>query len=238
VTRPYRVLIFDLFGTVVHFRTAVPYAGGPAYDWLRRPLADLCPELELDGLAAALLDVSREIAAARPPHYREVPSSERFRRALARLRQGGDHVATAGALSEAHMAHLAAQTELPAGHGELLRELAGRRRLGLLSNFDHGPTARAILARHAIAPYFASIVISAEHGRRKPHPAIFETALAELGVAASEALYIGDTHEDDVVGARAAGIDVAWLDRMGRDLDPPPTHRIAALPDLRALLGD
>lgn len=49
----------------------------------------------------------------------------------------------------------------------------------------------------------------------KPAPAFFAAALAELGVAAGEAVLIGDDLADDIGGAQAAGID-AILVRTGK----------------------
>lgn len=234
MTRSYRALLLDLFGTVVHFRSSPTAA--PAFTWLREPLARVCPGLALEPFVEALVAVSQEIAAARAPDYREVPSSERFRRALGRL-MAAVPAGAARTLSLAHMAHLSAQTELPAGHAALLRELAGHHRLALVSNFDHAPTARAILERFALVDCFGAVVISDEHGRRKPHPAIFRAALARLAVDTAATLYVGDSVEEDVVGARAVGLDVAWIDRRGRGkAEPPPTYVLPTLPDLRALL--
>ena len=53
-------------------------------------------------------------------------------------------------------------------------------------------------------------------GARKPDPAIFDAALELAGVRApSEALHVGDTPEEDVAGAEAAGIRCLLLDRDG-----------------------
>jgi putative hydrolase of the HAD superfamily len=51
-----------------------------------------------------------------------------------------------------------------------------------------------------------AIVLSGEVGARKPEPAIFERALAELGVEPTEALFVGDRLVDDVAGAAAVGM--------------------------------
>jgi len=230
VSRRYQAVVLDLFGTVVHFR------GRPdaAAEWLRAPLTALRPGLEFEPFRRALFEVSSSIAAARAPEHHEVTSRQRFARALALVGVADD--ATAEALSLAHMAHLADHTLLPAGHAELLGDLAADHRLGLVSNFDHAPTACAVLARHGIEHHFAVRVISADFGRRKPHPAIFATALAQLGVAAPEALYVGDTHADDVVGALAAGMDVAWLaPPQAAERAPRATYRIDSLAQLHGL---
>ena len=51
-----------------------------------------------------------------------------------------------------------------------------------------------------------AVVLSGEVGARKPEPAIFEAALAALGVDAAAALFVGDRLVDDVAGAAAVGM--------------------------------
>jgi putative hydrolase of the HAD superfamily len=229
-------VLFDLFGTVVHFVPPPPGAARGTYEWLRGPLEALRPGLPFEEFRRALLEVSAAMHEAHAPDHREHPSRERFRRALARFDATPDP-AVAEALSLAHMAHLVEQTSMPASHLELLHALSGHYRLGLVSNFDHAPTAQAILARYAVHRYFDVTLISDDYGRRKPHPSIFEEALFRLGVTPAEALYVGDSAAHDVVGAQGIGLDVAWINRHGDDPpDPPPTHVLRELAELRALL--
>jgi putative hydrolase of the HAD superfamily len=49
-------------------------------------------------------------------------------------------------------------------------------------------------------------VLSDEAGARKPARAIFEVALAQLGLDPLEALFVGDRSVDDVAGAAAVGM--------------------------------
>jgi HAD superfamily hydrolase (TIGR01549 family) len=234
VTRVYRVLLFDLFGTVVHFVAPPPGAARGSYEWLRAPLAEHHPAVPFDDFRRALLEVSSELVSERSVEHREVPSRERFRRVLVRVNVDP---AAAEALSLHHMAHLAERTSMPAEHRTLLHDLAARYRLGLVSNFDHAPTAHAILARFEVRDRFEVILISDAFGRRKPHASIFQAALAELDATPAETLYIGDTPADDIVGARAAGMDVAWINRSGdAPPDPGPTYTLRSLSDLRAIL--
>src|SRR5262249_31918277 len=46
-----------------------------------------------------------------------------------------------------------------------------------------------------------AIVDSRSHGRVKPHPTIFQTALERLGVLAEQAAMVGDSLAEDVEGA-------------------------------------
>ena len=79
-----------------------------------------------------------------------------------------------------------------------------------------------------LEPLLDGIVTSAEAGARKPAPAIFEQALELAGVPADDAIHVGDTLDEDVAGARAAGIEPVLIrrgERPGRagradDLEP------------------
>jgi putative hydrolase of the HAD superfamily len=82
-------------------------------------------------------------------------------------------------------------------------------RLGVVSNSD-GRVEQALRAA-GLRNYFDVVIDSALVGVEKPDPRIFYAALAALGVAPDEALYVGDLFEIDVVGARAAGIEAVLL---------------------------
>ena len=238
--------MFDLFGTVVQFKPQVPAVevAGTAWrstmGWLRETAERELPHVAFDDLLPALMQVTEEIVRQRPPEYLEVPSREHFRRALLRVGIATEQAPDiAERLSLAHMAHLASMTVLPPAHAPLLNELAQRYRLALVSNFDHGPTARRVLSDHGVADCFHTTVISAEFGRRKPHVAIFAAALQGVGARADEALFIGDSVGDDVLGAHAAGVPVAWLNAKNAPLPPgtrPPQHVITRLTELPSVL--
>ena len=70
-----------------------------------------------------------------------------------------------------------------------------------------------------LAELLDGTVTSAEAGSRKPDPEIFELALELAGCDADDALHVGDTAEEDVAGARAAGIRSLLIDRDGRGGD-------------------
>ncbi|WP_226913326.1 HAD family hydrolase [Gephyromycinifex aptenodytis] len=52
-------------------------------------------------------------------------------------------------------------------------------------------------------------------GVGKPDPAIFTRAMELVGTPREQTLVVGDTLPTDVVGGRAAGLRVAWLQRTG-----------------------
>ncbi len=97
--------------------------------------------------------------------------------------------------------------------------LAGLRSRGLrlvvVSNWD--VSLPEVLARAGLAELLDGVVTSAGVGAPKPDPAIFAVALALAGVAAHEAIHVGDSPTHDVAGARAAGIEPVLLRRAGTE---------------------
>lgn len=114
----------------------------------------------------------------------------------------------------------------------VLEELRGLGlRIGLISNT--GRDLPAFVRHHALHVDIA--LSSRAHGRTKPHPSIFEAALDALGIGSREAVMVGDSLEDDVEGARRAGIRPILLDREGRH--PRFEPRLTDLYGLPAALG-
>ena len=65
-----------------------------------------------------------------------------------------------------------------------------------------------------LASYLDLIVTSREVGSNKSDPRIFLAALERAGVEASQALYMGDQYNPDIVGPREVGISAVLLDRF------------------------
>jgi putative hydrolase of the HAD superfamily len=98
---------------------------------------------------------------------------------------------------------------LPDAHG-VLRALHERGfHLGVISNWDE--RLRPLLARLDLDGHFDSITISCEVGAEKPDARIFAAGLQAAGVEASAAWHVGDSLEQDVRGAQAAGMNAFWI---------------------------
>ena len=98
---------------------------------------------------------------------------------------------------------------LPGTHS-MLAALKGRYRLGLLSNFTHGPAAQAILDRLGVAQFLEVTVISGDIGYRKPHGQAFGVLRDRFGVPGDQIAFVGDDLDNDVHGARQAGLLPIW----------------------------
>jgi HAD superfamily hydrolase (TIGR01509 family) len=89
-------------------------------------------------------------------------------------------------------------------------------RLAVVSNSD-GRAEEGLVAA-GLRDRFELVVDSQLVGFEKPDPRIFAYALRMMDLTPSEALYVGDLYEVDVVGARRAGMDVILLDPEGKHL--------------------
>lgn len=83
--------------------------------------------------------------------------------------------------------------------------------LGLISNVDRDITP--LLNELGLASLLQVVVTSQNAGFNKPQPGIFQEALRRAGVRASEAIYVGDQYQIDVVGANQVGMKGVLLDR-------------------------
>jgi len=92
---------------------------------------------------------------------------------------------------------------------------------GVVSNSNG--SARALLDGAGLGAALDFVIDSAVVGVEKPDPRIFHLGLERAGVAAHEAVYIGDLYSVDVLGSRAAGLGAVLLDPRGfwgpRDCD-------------------
>jgi putative hydrolase of the HAD superfamily len=102
-----------------------------------------------------------------------------------------------------------------------LRELAARGlKIGLISN-----SHRCLVSfeqHFALDGLIAAAISSSEHGYLKPHPSIFESALARADVSAAESVMVGDSYAHDVEGARQVGMRGILVQRSPRTLVPVP----------------
>jgi putative hydrolase of the HAD superfamily len=219
-------LLLDALGTLVALRPPAP-----------RLQAELAARF---GVAISPAEADRAIAAE-ISYYRSHLDDGRDPAALADLRER---------CAEALRRALPPTPELarvgtPALTGALLASLqfepfadarpvleaahAAGRRLVVVSNWD--VSLHEVLARLGLAPLLDGIVTSAEAGARKPAVEIFSHALEIAGAGAADAIHVGDSVEEDVVGARAAEIEPVLVRRDGSP-GPDGVRTITTLTEL------
>lgn len=235
-----RAVILDLGHTIIDF--------GPAEDTLLATytevlelLADLA-HAELPTTAAMIDGVTRRIFAATNDSYlredlEELDILALFDEALQAL---GFHLDAALIREIAVREHraLASGEVLPTANRDAVRRLKeSGLKLGLVSNVTLLPEMmREDMERLGLLEYFDVTVFSSEEMIRKPHPRIYQAALARLEVSPAEAIFVGDRLKEDVRGPKELGLR-AVLTTQFRQEDPagavvPPDAVIASLSEL------
>ncbi|MEF3303767.1 HAD family hydrolase [Paenibacillus sp. GYB003] len=99
---------------------------------------------------------------------------------------------------------------------EAVAKLSGAYRLGIITNGGKEQQER-VMNRLGLADYIAGdlVVASNRSGVRKPNPAIFRSALSAAGVRPGEAVMVGDSWKNDILGAVKCGMNAVWLNRAG-----------------------
>lgn len=206
-----KAILFDFDGTLAHFT-------GDYANFVASFRSDLNLEAcDMNTFAARLAQEER----------REGPGTLRqsLETVLGSLEQRLP--ADLGALTERAIADYCNHLELLPGAEEVL-ELCRVHSLPLaLITNAHADGQWAAVRSLGLEPYFTSILISGDErvAVRKPHPRIFELALAALGTRAEETLMVGDNLEADIRGALACGMQAVYL---GQETGPA----FETLPDI------
>ena len=95
----------------------------------------------------------------------------------------------------------------------ILKTLHGKYKLGIISNFAIPECIDELLKFHGLTELLDIIVVSAAVNKRKPSPEIFKNALKTLGVSATETVFVGDTLDADIDGAKGVGMKAVYIQR-------------------------
>lgn len=193
-SREFPVILFDASGVLFHPQ--------PSFAQLYKKFLDSQGEtFELERVEQALVDVMREFnRRAEEEEFFELKPQLWAAHIFSNLRLEQDRI------KKLHSAWIDfASSELkmviPQGSVDLLQELKDRGyRLGLVSNWQG---LLSDFVRHQdMMDLFQLVLTAADVGFYKPRPEIFEAALEDLGVEASQCVFVGGSYAADIVGAR------------------------------------
>lgn len=110
-------------------------------------------------------------------------------------------------------------------------------RLHICSNGFHEVQYRKLRAS-ALLDYFDTIILSEDAGANKPSKQFFDYAFSQTGAVASKTLMIGDNFKTDILGAKAAGLDVMFFNRKPQTVSvtEPVNFEVHSLPEVQQLL--
>ena len=126
---------------------------------------------------------------------------------------------------------------------DLLEELSAEYTLGLLSNYPCTFSVTESLRALGLLEFFPTVVVSADVGYAKPHPATYDTLLNGVGMEADACVYVGDNWLADIQGAKRAGMRAVWVREHipyesfpQQEGDHPADAELDSVTDLPALL--
>jgi putative hydrolase of the HAD superfamily len=232
---PIRAIGFDLDDTLCLYIPIAVRARRQAFAELVQPLLGTDVETIDRAYQQAFWQMMEEIR--REPwrsHYLrsgEPTRTETMRRMLALLGVPPDGLAER--LSARYLELREGQLQLFEDTLPVLSALREQYPLFVITN---GPALeqRRELRLLGLEPYFDLVAIEGELGVGKPDPAIFLHVQERLRLPGEQILFVGNSWEHDVQGARRVGWQAAWLNREGA---PPPEPDTPVLRSLRELLS-
>lgn len=244
----YKAILFDCYGTLIDFPTQRFIAA----------IAEICRNqgisCEAERCWETWLEVGRTMNAVPypevstegtrkqpaylisgpPPPFRPYREewAEQFERTFAALGGKGD-----GARAYEDLRRLLSTAKAYPDVHPALAALNRRYVTAILSNADDD-FIFPCLERNQLR--FSQVITSEVARSYKPWPDIFWLGAERLGLALTDILYVGDSPIADVLGARSAGLAVAWLNRHEATLPervPAPDYEITSLAALDTLLS-
>ena len=221
------VVLFDFFGTLVDYdpsRTAQGYRRTHAL------LGELGTAIGYAEMLSTWDDVAGRFDAASDEDDHELSMLD-VGAALLHEVLGRVEAAEVAAFVAVYLEEWSQGVRPIDGVPTLVRSLAQDHRLAVVTN-THSPTlVPGRLAAMGIAECFEAVVTSVEVGWRKPHPAIYDAALAAMATTADQCTFVGDTRGPDYDGPRAHGMRALLIDPDARH-DIPDADRVGSVLDL------
>ena len=219
---------FDADGTLWDFEGVMRHALGCALAELRRLVPSVPDSLSIETLIAIRNQVAEEQKDRGLTH--EAIRLEAFKRTLQFIKSPDDDIAVH--LNALYLKHRFEDILL---FDDVLPTLEGLQRdymMGLLSNGNTYPE------RCGLESYFQFVVFAQDYGIQKPDPRLFEIAIERAGCTKRQLLHVGDSFQNDIVGAKQAGIKSVWLNRHREDkkTKEQPDFEISSLRELIKIL--
>lgn len=223
------VILFDFFGTLVRYEPDWTTLGYPRS---RALVAELGWEFGHDEFVTTWGVASRELEARCSASLRE-PSMIEYAAAFARHVEIELSGQSLRALATTFNTEWSAPIHPIDGAGEMLVTLGRTHRFGIVSNTNDSEMVPRLAAKYFADVSFEHIVLSVSHGFRKPHPSIYEAALARFEAESARAVFVGDSFEPDYAGPVATGMRALLIDPTSKH-PIPAANRLASVLDVAA----
>lgn len=205
---PIKAVLFDLDDTLWPIAPVIMQAEIQLHDWLTSHAPTVARQHSIDQLRQRRM----ALLLAEPRHALDLTA---LRQAV--LREAFEHCGEELAKLEHAMAVFIKARNTVTPFDDVHPVLTSLKAHVLLGSVSNGA---ADLEAIGMAHHFSFSIAAHNFGRAKPDPAIFHVACEQLGVAPSEAAYVGDDPALDVEGAQKAGLQGIWLNRPAAGESP------------------
>lgn len=222
-----KLLMFDLDDTLWPCKPTIIAAENTLYEWMQRRVPQITEHHDSETLFHKRCDFMRQ----RPDLMHDMSKLR-----IESLKALSDEIGLDyGWIDEAFEVffHARQQVELYEDVAPALDLLAADYQLVAVTN------GNADIALTGIDQWFEFAVSAAEVGHQKPHPLVFQTAMAKAGVTSAETVHIGDDEQRDIFGACELGVRTIWVNRSDRDwnhTECEADHHIRSLTELPEIL--
>ncbi len=219
---------FDADGTLWDFEGVMRHALECALAELRRLIPSTPDSLSIETLIAIRDQVAEEQKGRGLTH--EAIRLEAFKQTLQFINHPDNELAVH--LNALYLKHRFEDITLFDDVLPTLDALQGGYMMGLLSNGNTYPE------RCGLEGYFQFVLFAQDYGIQKPDPRLFEIAIERAACAKHHLLHVGDSFQNDVIGAKQAGIKSVWLNRQREDKETKeqPDFEISSLSELIEVL--
>jgi putative hydrolase of the HAD superfamily len=206
-----KAILFDLDDTIIDRRISLMKYAEYFADHFNTSLEPI----SMEELCSVILDKDRKGYQKRDDFFADLTS------ALPWIKP--PHVDT---LSRHWYAHYPSSSVVTSGLFDGLNELSSMDIiLGIVTNGTNY-AQNAKIDYIGIRKFMQTVVVSEAAGVKKPDQRIFQMALQEIGIAETDAWFVGDHPINDIVGAAAACLTPVWL--RGKH-DWPEQHKAPTL---------
>ena len=215
-TRSIQTVTFDLDDTLWSVGPVIINAERMRRDWLD----EHCPEMTRRFDREALLKIRARIVQADPGLIHDISALRIASMTQAMELSGYDPEDADRLARNAFEVFMEGRHTIDYFDGvlELLNSLHGEFRLGVISN------GNADVRRLSIGDYFDFAVAAGEVGSSKPEPDMFHRAMELAQCAAHSFVHIGDSWENDVLGATQVGMHTIWVNLT--ESEPRSAHEL------------
>lgn len=207
-----RAVLFDLGDTLVHLDRPREEVFQASLEAIYSHLTQLGLRADFHRFAKTYVRMFEDASATCSLYKIEIPLPDIIARTLRKHKFGNlEQDLIQRAMEEYYRPEIEAWQVYPDTVDTLVALRDGGFEMGLISNAQSDYAVRTILRKFDLEKFFKVILSSAALRLRKPRAEVFLRALDALNVKPSQTVFVGDSIDADIIGARALGMRALHL---------------------------